>query len=137
MPDTGALHSLISDLPQRSGGATRRVFRRRAFGGRGSFCAVAGCRVFPVVLRREQAWRRPCLAQGCTAQVVFHPAGYTAPYLTVFSENAIDVFDVRKAEWVQTVPLKKVRACPDPGSALGRGGVAWHDLCACCLRCDP
>ncbi|XP_039100769.1 serine/threonine-protein kinase MRCK gamma isoform X2 [Hyaena hyaena] len=35
--------------------------------------------------------------------------GYAAPYLTVFSENSIDVFDVRKAEWVQTVPLKKVR----------------------------
>lgn len=41
-----------------------------------------------------------------------HPgyAGYAAPYLTVFSENAIDVFDVRRAEWVQTVPLKKVSA---------------------------
>lgn len=39
-----------------------------------------------------------------------HPGytGYAAPYLTVFSENAIDVFDVRRAEWVQTVPLKKV-----------------------------
>lgn len=47
----------------------------------------------------------------------FYPAGYAAPYLTVFSENSIDVFDVRKAEWVQTVPLKKVRACQDPGAA--------------------
>lgn len=37
-------------------------------------------------------------------------AGYAAPYLTVFSENAIDVFDVRRAEWVQTVPLRKVSA---------------------------
>ncbi|XP_030073811.1 serine/threonine-protein kinase MRCK gamma isoform X2 [Microcaecilia unicolor] len=35
---------------------------------------------------------------------------YSAPYLTVFSENAVDVFDVRKAEWIQTIPLKKV--CP-------------------------
>lgn len=34
--------------------------------------------------------------------------GYNAPYLSVFSENAVDVFDVRKAEWIQTVPLKKV-----------------------------
>uniref|UniRef100_A0A674I514 non-specific serine/threonine protein kinase n=1 Tax=Terrapene triunguis TaxID=2587831 RepID=A0A674I514_9SAUR len=34
---------------------------------------------------------------------------YSAPYLSVFSENALDVFDVRKAEWIQTVPLKKVR----------------------------
>lgn len=31
-----ALHSLSSDLLQRPGGAARRVFRRRAFGGRGS-----------------------------------------------------------------------------------------------------
>ncbi|XP_021007722.1 serine/threonine-protein kinase MRCK gamma isoform X2 [Mus caroli] len=42
--------------------------------------------------------------------------GYTAPYLTVFSENAIDVFDVRRAEWVQTVPLKKVRPLNPEGS---------------------
>ncbi|XP_034501465.1 LOW QUALITY PROTEIN: serine/threonine-protein kinase MRCK gamma [Ailuropoda melanoleuca] len=42
--------------------------------------------------------------------------GYAAPYLTVFSENAVDVFDVRKAEWVQTVPLKKVRPLNPEGS---------------------
>ncbi|XP_037694284.1 serine/threonine-protein kinase MRCK gamma isoform X3 [Choloepus didactylus] len=42
--------------------------------------------------------------------------GYAAPYLTVFSENAIDVFDVRRAEWVQTVALKKVRALNLEGS---------------------
>ncbi|XP_046499606.1 serine/threonine-protein kinase MRCK gamma isoform X8 [Equus quagga] len=42
--------------------------------------------------------------------------GYAAPYLTVFSENSIDVFDVRKAEWVQTVPLKKVRPLNPEGS---------------------
>lgn len=42
--------------------------------------------------------------------------GYTAPYLTVFSENALDVFDVRRAEWVQTVPLKKVRPLNPEGS---------------------
>ncbi|XP_058382474.1 serine/threonine-protein kinase MRCK gamma isoform X5 [Diceros bicornis minor] len=47
---------------------------------------------------------------------VSHPAGYAAPYLTVFSENSIDVFDVRKAEWVQTVPLKKVRPLNPEGS---------------------
>ncbi|XP_030897512.1 serine/threonine-protein kinase MRCK gamma-like isoform X1 [Leptonychotes weddellii] len=44
------------------------------------------------------------------------PAGYAAPYLTVFSENSIDVFDVRKAEWVQTVPLRKVRPLNPEGS---------------------
>ncbi|XP_045871964.1 serine/threonine-protein kinase MRCK gamma isoform X7 [Meles meles] len=42
--------------------------------------------------------------------------GYAAPYLTVFSENSMDVFDVRKAEWVQTVPLKKVRPLNPEGS---------------------
>ncbi|XP_066108059.1 serine/threonine-protein kinase MRCK gamma isoform X2 [Saccopteryx bilineata] len=42
--------------------------------------------------------------------------GYAAPYLTVFSENSIDVFDVRKAVWVQTVPLKKVRPLNPEGS---------------------
>ncbi|XP_054846655.1 serine/threonine-protein kinase MRCK gamma isoform X2 [Eublepharis macularius] len=41
---------------------------------------------------------------------------YNAPYLSVFSENAVDVFDVRKAEWIQTVPLKKVRALNPEGS---------------------
>ena len=51
------------------------------------------------------------------------PAGYAAPYLTVFSENSIDVFDVRKTEWVQTVPLKKVRVVPQaPGPGLGAVG---------------
>nr|ACH92555.1 CDC42 binding protein kinase gamma (predicted) [Otolemur garnettii] len=42
--------------------------------------------------------------------------GYAAPYLTVFSESAIDVFEVRRAEWVQTVPLKKVRPLNPEGS---------------------
>nr|XP_051684995.1 serine/threonine-protein kinase MRCK gamma [Oryctolagus cuniculus] len=42
--------------------------------------------------------------------------GYAAPYLTVFSENSMDVFDVRRAEWVQTVPLKKVRPLNPEGS---------------------
>ncbi|XP_069327737.1 serine/threonine-protein kinase MRCK gamma [Eulemur rufifrons] len=42
--------------------------------------------------------------------------GYAAPYLTVSSESAIDVFDVRRAEWVQTVPLKKVRPLNPEGS---------------------
>ncbi|XP_063002367.1 serine/threonine-protein kinase MRCK gamma [Elgaria multicarinata webbii] len=41
---------------------------------------------------------------------------YNAPYLSVFSENAVDVFDVRKAEWIQTISLKKVRALNPEGS---------------------
>lgn len=36
--------------------------------------------------------------------------GYNAPYLSVYSENAVDVFDVNTMEWIQTVPLKKVSA---------------------------
>ncbi|VTJ89547.1 Hypothetical predicted protein [Marmota monax] len=31
-----------------------------------------------------------------------------APYLSVYSENTVDVFDVNSMEWIQTVPLKKV-----------------------------
>ncbi|XP_006861147.1 PREDICTED: serine/threonine-protein kinase MRCK gamma [Chrysochloris asiatica] len=42
--------------------------------------------------------------------------GYAAPYLTVFSDNSIDVFDLRRTEWVQTVPLKKVRPLNPEGS---------------------
>ncbi|XP_036715292.1 serine/threonine-protein kinase MRCK gamma isoform X16 [Balaenoptera musculus] len=60
------------------------------------------------------------LQPGREGQRSFHEqspvSGYAAPYLTVFSENAIDVFDVRRAEWVQTVPLKKVRPLNPEGS---------------------
>ncbi|XP_029448897.1 serine/threonine-protein kinase MRCK alpha isoform X2 [Rhinatrema bivittatum] len=41
---------------------------------------------------------------------------YSAPYLSVYSENAVDVFDVNSMEWIQTVPLKKVRALNNEGS---------------------
>lgn len=68
--------------------------------------------------QRGQALRGARLACGCTVHAgCFSPAGYTAPYLTVFSENSVDVFDVRRAEWVQTVPLKKVKVSPQHG---------WH-----------
>lgn len=71
-----------------------------------SYSAVTVPRVSPRIQPREV----PDLPGA--ARRVSHPgyAGYAAPYLTVFSENAIDVFDVRRAEWVQTVPLKKVSA---------------------------
>ncbi|MEQ2160977.1 hypothetical protein GOODEAATRI_004931 [Goodea atripinnis] len=38
-----------------------------------------------------------------------HPiaACYNAPYLSVYSENAVEVFDVTTMEWIQTIPLKK------------------------------
>uniref|UniRef100_G3NLJ6 Serine/threonine-protein kinase MRCK alpha n=1 Tax=Gasterosteus aculeatus aculeatus TaxID=481459 RepID=G3NLJ6_GASAC len=43
-------------------------------------------------------------------------ACYNAPYLSVYSENAVDVFDVNTMEWIQTLPLKKVRALNVDGS---------------------
>ncbi|XP_048948979.1 serine/threonine-protein kinase MRCK alpha-like isoform X2 [Canis lupus baileyi] len=41
---------------------------------------------------------------------------YNAPYLSVYSENAVDIFDVNSMEWIQTVPLKKVRPLNSEGS---------------------
>lgn len=69
-----------------------------------------------LVGRRKQALRGAWLACGYMVHIgSFSSAGYTAPYLTVFSENSVDVFDVRRAEWVQTVPLKKVKVYPEHG----------------------
>uniref|UniRef100_A0A8C9KKV1 CDC42 binding protein kinase gamma n=1 Tax=Panthera tigris altaica TaxID=74533 RepID=A0A8C9KKV1_PANTA len=64
----------------------------------------------------EETSPRRCLTCQGLHSTVSCPAGYAAPYLTVFGENSIDVFDVRKAEWVQTVPLKKVRPLNPEGS---------------------
>ena len=36
-------------------------------------------------------------------------AGYSDPYVISFSDRAIDVFDSSTAEWLQTIPLKKVK----------------------------
>ncbi|XP_058165363.1 serine/threonine-protein kinase MRCK alpha isoform X3 [Dasypus novemcinctus] len=41
---------------------------------------------------------------------------YSAPYLSVYSENAVDIFDVNSMEWIQTLPLKKVRPLNTDGS---------------------
>ncbi|XP_018423789.1 PREDICTED: serine/threonine-protein kinase MRCK alpha [Nanorana parkeri] len=41
---------------------------------------------------------------------------YNAPYLSVYSENAVDVYDINSMEWIQTVPLKKVRPLNTEGS---------------------
>nr|XP_040127478.1 serine/threonine-protein kinase MRCK alpha-like isoform X2 [Ictidomys tridecemlineatus] len=41
---------------------------------------------------------------------------YSAPYLSVYSENAVDVFDVNSMEWIQTVPVRKVRPLNNEGS---------------------
>ncbi|XP_069821605.1 serine/threonine-protein kinase MRCK gamma [Dendropsophus ebraccatus] len=54
---------------------------------------------------QEIMWPAPPLA-----------CSYTCPHLTVFSENAVDIFDVRKSEWIQTVHLKKVRPLNYEGS---------------------
>ena len=35
-------------------------------------------------------------------------SAYSHPYVISFSERAIDVFDSSSAEWLQTIPLKKV-----------------------------
>ncbi|XP_060101708.1 serine/threonine-protein kinase MRCK alpha isoform X5 [Heteronotia binoei] len=43
-------------------------------------------------------------------------ACYNAPYLSVYSENAVDIFDVNSMEWIQTIPLKKVRPLNTDGS---------------------
>uniref|UniRef100_A0A8C4TN76 Serine/threonine-protein kinase MRCK alpha-like n=1 Tax=Erpetoichthys calabaricus TaxID=27687 RepID=A0A8C4TN76_ERPCA len=41
---------------------------------------------------------------------------YTAPFLLVFTENAVDIFDVNRVEWIQTISLKKVRSLNTDGS---------------------
>ncbi|XP_036309550.1 serine/threonine-protein kinase MRCK alpha isoform X9 [Pipistrellus kuhlii] len=47
-----------------------------------------------------------------------HPSAccYNAPYLSVYSENAVDIFDVNSMEWIQTLPLRKVRPLNSEGS---------------------
>ncbi|MXQ81955.1 hypothetical protein E5288_WYG004817 [Bos mutus] len=41
---------------------------------------------------------------------------YNAPYLSVYSENAVDIFDVNSMEWIQTLPLKKIKVLRIEGS---------------------
>ncbi|XP_021567293.1 serine/threonine-protein kinase MRCK alpha-like [Carlito syrichta] len=41
---------------------------------------------------------------------------YNAPYLSVYSENAVDIFDVNSTKWIQTIPLRKVRPLNSKGS---------------------
>uniref|UniRef100_A0A8C1QS07 non-specific serine/threonine protein kinase n=1 Tax=Cyprinus carpio TaxID=7962 RepID=A0A8C1QS07_CYPCA len=43
-------------------------------------------------------------------------ACYNAPYLSVYSENAVDVFDVNTMEWIQTMPLKRCGVLMSCGS---------------------
>uniref|UniRef100_UPI00398E446D serine/threonine-protein kinase MRCK alpha-like n=1 Tax=Pristiophorus japonicus TaxID=55135 RepID=UPI00398E446D len=53
--------------------------------------------------QQEMMWPAVPVAAGCNGR-----------YLTVYSENTVNVFDVKTAEWIQTIPLKKLRPlCPD------------------------
>nr|XP_015199811.1 PREDICTED: serine/threonine-protein kinase MRCK alpha [Lepisosteus oculatus] len=56
---------------------------------------------------RQQELMWPAIPSSCC---------YNAPYLSVYSENAVDVFDVNTMEWIQTIPLKKVRPLNTEGS---------------------
>ncbi|XP_063049342.1 serine/threonine-protein kinase MRCK alpha-like [Engraulis encrasicolus] len=47
---------------------------------------------------------------------------YSAPYLSVYSENAVDVFDVNTMEWIQTIPMKRVHPLTTDGSLNLLGG---------------
>ncbi|XP_031758439.1 serine/threonine-protein kinase MRCK alpha isoform X4 [Xenopus tropicalis] len=62
-----------------------------------------------------------CQGRRSRQQELMWPAGplsccYNAPYLSVYSENAVDVFDINSMEWIQTIPLKKVRPLNSEGS---------------------
>lgn len=103
---------MISDLLRRLGGATWSLQKKVLWVGVEVTVLWPGTGCFRDT--EEETSPRRCLTCQGLHSTVSCPAGYAAPYLTVFGENSIDVFDVRKAEWVQTVPLKKVRACPDP-----------------------
>ena len=39
---------------------------------------------------------------------------YQDPYLIVFCESGLEVINVSSAEWVQTIPIRKVRLCLPP-----------------------
>ncbi|XP_063300130.1 serine/threonine-protein kinase MRCK alpha isoform X2 [Pelobates fuscus] len=56
---------------------------------------------------RQQELMWPAVPSACC---------YNAPYLSVYSENAVDVFDINSMEWIQTIPLKKVRPLNSEGS---------------------
>ncbi|KAJ0027029.1 hypothetical protein NQD34_018029 [Periophthalmus magnuspinnatus] len=49
-------------------------------------------------------------------QELMWPAVTTPPTCQCTSENAVDVFDVNTMEWIQTIPLKKVRPLNVDGS---------------------
>lgn len=42
--------------------------------------------------------------------------GYSDPYLICYTENSVFVYDVKTAEWVQTMCLKKTKPLNREGS---------------------
>ncbi|KAG8545892.1 hypothetical protein GDO81_020171 [Engystomops pustulosus] len=56
---------------------------------------------------RQQELMWPAVPSACC---------YNAPYLSVYSEGAVDVYDINSMEWIQTIPLKKVRPLNVEGS---------------------
>ncbi|KAM3930018.1 serine/threonine-protein kinase MRCK alpha isoform 5-T5 [Leptodactylus fuscus] len=56
---------------------------------------------------RQQELMWPAVPSACC---------YNAPYLSVYSENSVDVYDINSMEWIQTIPLKKVRPLNAEGS---------------------
>ncbi|KAG5213034.1 hypothetical protein JEQ12_008820 [Ovis aries] len=55
------------------------------------------------VLKEAYDSSLPLIKSTQTAAII----GYNAPYLSVYSENAVDIFDVNTMDWIQTIPLKK------------------------------
>ncbi|XP_048579226.1 serine/threonine-protein kinase MRCK alpha isoform X3 [Nematostella vectensis] len=45
-----------------------------------------------------------------------HHVAYSHPHVISFSERAIDVFDSRSAEWLQTIPIKRCHSLISDGS---------------------
>ena len=43
-------------------------------------------------------------------------AAYMSPYLTIWAENVAFVYDTTTAEWLQTIPLKRVKPLCRDGS---------------------
>ncbi|PIO38373.1 hypothetical protein AB205_0135800 [Aquarana catesbeiana] len=84
---------------------------------------------------RQQELMWPAVPMSCC---------YNAPYLSVYSENAVDVYDINSMEWIQTSPLKKIklvkslklnsrqtyRARPSELHAGARAGMRGSDVIA-------
>lgn len=43
---------------------------------------------------------------------------YNSPYLTIYTENSIFIYDAFSGEWVQSMPLKKSRSLTRDGSLI-------------------